>query len=114
MAEEGSILPAMRADGLPPPDWATPPTLRAPLWVQLVIAAFWDLSTERAIGFGGVGPIPWSRIVERGSMARPVGAGLRGDDLGTFVASVRACDAAYLAHVQKQQRSAEAAKGGAP
>lgn len=108
MARDGAVLPMLAADGKPAPEWSIAPKMRAPLWVQLAIAAFWDLSTERAIGFGGVGPIPWSRIVERGSMARPVGAGLRGDQLATFVAAVRACDATYLEHQRKI--AADAAK----
>lgn len=112
MARDGAVLPMLAADGKPAPEWSIAPRLSVPTWATLVIAAFWDLSTERALGFGGVGPIPWSRIVERGSLPRPLGAGLSGDDLATFVAAVRACDGAYLRH-EKQTADLEAKKGRA-
>lgn len=59
-------------DQMPPEAWAvveaqTPearePPITRPLWTQIAFACFWDCSTERAIGFGGVGPIPYRAIV---------------------------------------------------
>ena len=54
------------------------------------LRAFWDLSTEREVGFG-VGPIPWSKIVEYGELE-----GLDLDVMRSFVRVVREMDTGYL------------------
>ena len=56
------------------------------------IAAFWELSTERAFGMS-LGPIPWSVIVEYGMVH-----GLDDDVLAVFVQVIRQMDGAYLEH----------------
>lgn len=70
---------------------AVVPAVRFPVWGQLCFACFWDCSTERALGFGGVGPIPFTRILEWGKWKR-----LDGTDLRTLVEVVRLMDAKYL------------------
>ena len=111
MAKDGAILPVLAAAGEPPPDWSIPPTVTHPLWVQIVLAGFYDVSTERAFGMA-IGPIPWSRIVARGPAPPPLGPGLRGERLAVFVHAVRRCDAAYLAHQRRLLDEAAKTPGG--
>lgn len=53
--------------------------------------AFWELTTERPIGFNGEGRIPGSKITEFGKEN-----GYTGDDLAWFRAVIREMDAEYL------------------
>ena len=116
MAKDGAILPVLAADGQPPPDWSIPPVVRHPLWVAIVLAGFHDVSTERAIGFG-LGPIPWSKIVERGSMPPPLGPGLRGErlaDLAQLRAEPRGLSDVFFSRLlyKPESRFARLAGGG--
>jgi len=45
------------------PTWVedAPPVRRAE---EFFLRSFWKLSTCRALGFGSVGPIPWTAVVE--------------------------------------------------
>ena len=58
--------------------------------------AFAELSTCRAIGMSGVGPIPWTAIK---SMIHDWA--IEGEAEAHFVALMRAMDGAYMAHVNK-------------
>jgi hypothetical protein len=69
---------------------ATDPGTRHPVWWQMAWSCFCDTSTERSLGFG-VGPIPWSKIVEWGTLA-----GLTGSTLKDLVFIVRRMDAKWL------------------
>lgn len=53
--------------------------------------AFWDLSTERGIGGGVLGPIPVLKVVEYGRWL-----GFDGDLIETLWDVVRSLDQAYL------------------
>lgn len=83
------------------PDWFRQEPDRDPhdAWYH---QAFWDLSTERQLGFSA-GPIPISRILEYGQRAC-----FEGDMLDVFVRIIRTMDGAYLSWVRKEQESARA------
>lgn len=66
---------------------------------KLVVAAFWELSTERSIGWVP-GQIPQSRIEAYG-----VKKGLPDAIMGLFSAAVRACDDSYLEWISKRRAS---------
>jgi len=86
---DGFAVEVLIERGQPPPSWyeeepACPPGL------EVYMGAFWELSTERAIGFS-VGQIPVSKIEEYGER--------RGYDpitLNIFKQMIRTMDAAYL------------------
>jgi hypothetical protein len=71
------------------PRYVAPP-VSAPLWHQMAFACFYDTSTERSLGFG-IGPIPYSKILEWGRWKR-----LAGRDLDDLVFIVRRMDAKWL------------------
>lgn len=85
-AERGADLPQWFLDE-PVPDDGT----------RFVVAAFWELTTERAIGMA-MGQIPGSRIVEYAARK-----GLPEGMMALFTACVRACDDAYLEWVAKRR-----------
>jgi len=62
MREEYSILSGLKK-GRDLPDWflEQPQVLRGE---EFYIQAFWDLTSERAIGQGMLGRIPWSKAIE--------------------------------------------------
>lgn len=64
---------------------------------EFYLKAFWDLNTERAIGFS-IGPIPWKSIVEYATWSQ-----LADDVARTFVYTMREMDSAYLKHVADKQ-----------
>lgn len=68
---------------------------------RFYIEAFWDLTTERAIGIV-MGQIPSSRLR---SYARR--NGLQGGSMMLFRAVLRALDDAYLKHAAKRRKAAE-------
>lgn len=90
-----------------PPEAFPPPDLY-PRWSAACMAAFYDLSTERAYHLtetaASVGPIPWTAI-NRWGEAR----GLRGDELAAFEVVIRRMDAAWLPVEAERLRAA--AKG---
>lgn len=69
---------------------ARDPGTRFPLWWEMAYACFCDCSTERSFGFG-VGPIPYSKILEWGRWKQ-----LGAVDLGDLVHIVRRMDAKWL------------------
>jgi hypothetical protein len=60
-------------------------------------AAFYALSSDRAIGFDR-GPIPWRSIYYYGERY-----GLSVDEFDRFAAVIRAMDGAYLAYLKKSE-----------
>lgn len=68
------------------------------------INAFWDLSTERQVGFS-IGPIPESKILEYGSRA-----GLNSRMLGVFKRAIRRMDSRYQKHLSDEQDKRTPAK----
>lgn len=67
---------------------------------------FWDLNTTRQYEFG---PVPWDLIVHYGCHV-----GIDGDIINSFVAIMRAMDAAYLkwsAAEEKKRRDASIPHG---
>lgn len=67
--------------------------------------AFWDLSTERQIGFA-LGPIPGSKLDAYGHSR-----GLDSDNMDLFRAVTRMLDDAYLKWAQEQQAKARETRG---
>lgn len=108
MARDGAVLRQLAMAGEPPPDWSIPPPTTFPLWAQLARACFWDVHTERSVGFGSVCPVPWSKIREWGTSR-----GLRSRDLLTLEHVVRQMDNAYLDHLRAEQRREEARREAA-
>lgn len=102
MGRNGAVLPQLALDGVPAPPESIEPPCSSPWWAQICRACFWDANTERAIGFGGVGPIPWSKIRAWGESRR-----LRRDHLLVLEHIVRRMDGAYLDH-QRAIAKAEA------
>ena len=81
--------------GRPIPDYLLSPE-RLP-GTQDVIDAFWELSTERAFAMGGVGPIPYSKIVDHLDRG-----GYESQDAVTFRRCIRAMDKAFMDHVNRK------------
>ncbi len=63
------------------------------------ISAFFELSTERPVGFG-LGPIPWSKITKYGESY-----GFEGSDLALFHDIVRSMDAHYIAQKERETKN---------
>lgn len=59
--------------------------------LEFLWKAFWELTTERPLGWGAEGRIPGSKITEFGKEN-----GFYGDDLDWFRAVMREMDAEYL------------------
>ncbi len=60
-AEKGAKIAQAAIDaGEEIPDTAVPPDLDAGL--ETYVSHFWELSTDRSIGFGCLGPIPWTSV----------------------------------------------------
>jgi hypothetical protein len=72
-----------------PPGYIARPALLAGL--QFLWNAFWELTTDRALGFGGEGRIPSMAIR---SFAKE--HGITGNDFPWFLAVIREMDAEYL------------------
>lgn len=84
------MLEAAEARGQPLPSWAQDPPALAP-GEDWYLRAFWALGTERQLGYGSLGPIPWSRIVAYGERS-----GLSPGMVDVVVEVVQAMDGAYL------------------
>lgn len=101
------MLKAANERGQPLPDWAQSPPEIAP-GEDWYLQAFWDLGTERQLGYGSLGPIPWSRIVAYGERA-----GLSSGTVDVLVEVVQALDGAYLrwradeAETERRRQKAE-------
>ena len=89
--------------GLPVPESCLPPDLEPHL--EEYVDHFWTLSTDRYLGFGAMGPIPWRAIDKYAERT-----GLLDDEVAydDFVAAISAMDEEYLT-VQREQ--AEATRG---
>jgi hypothetical protein len=86
---DGFAVEVLIERGQPPPSWYEEEP-DCPPGLDYYMKAFWQLSTERSIGFS-VGPIPASKIEEYGER--------RGFDrmtLENFIYIIRTMDAAYL------------------
>jgi len=75
--------------GRPIPESAVPPEL--PDGLELYLSHFWELSTDRSIGFGCVGPIPWS-ILDKYARAHCD----TDVELEDFVYYIRALDSEFM------------------
>jgi len=91
--------------GLPVPDSCLPPDLEDHLYEY--VDHFWVLSTDRELGFGAIGPIPWRAI---DSYAQRHGFGDDEVAYDDFVAFVTAMDEEYLL-VQHEQAEARSSGG---
>lgn len=91
--------------GLPVPDSCLPPDLEPHL--HEYVDHFWTLSTDRALGFGAIGPIPWRAI---DSYAHRNGFGDDEVAYDDFVVFVTAMDEEYLL-VQREQAEAKTSGG---
>lgn len=91
----------------PLPDWYLEEPYLLP-GESFYMEAFWELSTCRSFG-NGVGPIPWTAIVQYGYTSE-----LESDTLEIFVAVIRAMDAEYVkwqsAEAERQRKAAEPPK----
>lgn len=67
--------------------------------LDFYVAAFYELSTCRQIGMGGVGPIPWTAIAEYSRLM------LEPEDFETFHYLMRVLDGIYLEHANKKVAS---------
>lgn len=74
-----------------------------PAHLRAYLRAYNELDTCRPLGFGAVGPIPWTAIDAYG-----VRHGYEGDDFDDLVFAIRAMDTAAL----KLKRSLDASKEG--
>lgn len=93
--------------GQPAPDWyhGEPDALPG---YEFVIAEFWDLSTERQLGFA-IGPIPSSKIREK---RRELG--LDPQASRTFTALIRSLDRAFRDWVEKERERNRKSHGRLP
>lgn len=91
-------MEAAERKGRPLPDWFLEEPELLP-GDTFYLEAFWELSTCRSFS-GGVGPIPWTAVVDYG-----LRFGLDDDMLAPFVTVIRAMDAEYV-----QWNSAESKK----
>ena len=69
------------------PEVFYPPEI--PSGYETWVDAFWELSTDRALGFGGAGPIPNSAI-------RAYSSGWPADEREAFRVCIRAMDSVFL------------------
>ncbi|WP_371346465.1 hypothetical protein [Ancylobacter sp. IITR112] len=64
--------------------------------------AFWALSTDRQIGFGGVGPIQFSSVDRYA-----IRYGIDGiDEFDRFTSLIRAMDSAFLEQINRKREGA--------
>ena len=86
------------------PDSCVPPDLDE--YLERILDAFWELSTCRSLGFGAIGPIPWSAVREYA-----VHLGIADDELlaGDLLALVHELDDEFLT-LQAQQAEAQRGK----
>lgn len=82
--------------GVEIPEDLTPPPLHDIEWTYW--QAFIDLSTERALGMGKPGSIPWSAIHRYADEKS-------GTDRETLTRIIRAMDSAFLGHESGESRS---------
>jgi hypothetical protein len=87
--EESLLLAAYNRGRRPPKPIQDAPDLLPGL--DFYLRAFYELSTCRPIGYGAVGSIPWTAIVQYGHLK-----GMDGEALEDLVFLVRELDAEYL------------------
>lgn len=66
-------------------------------WMGFFLTAFYRLSTERSVGMG-VGPIPWSKIIDYGERY-----GFTGLSLDLFLDIIERMDSHYTAQAAKER-----------
>lgn len=69
--------------------------------LRFVWDAFWNLSTDRPVGFA-TGPIPWSAVDRYAGRHRLEGA----DSFQRFLDLIRSMDGAYLEHLEREREKA--------
>lgn len=85
-------------EGLPiPRKFAQAPEI--PLGLDLYLTAFWELTTCRAQGWSGSGPIPWASIADYALLL-----GLNSEQTDDLIYFIRALDVAYLEYREKQAK----------
>lgn len=87
-----AIIDGYEQRGEPIPDRYLSPEMLTE--AQPYLKAFWSLSNDRQLGFGGSGGILFTaidRYAERSGITDP-------DEYWTFEAMIRACDAVWLKH----------------
>jgi hypothetical protein len=65
---------------------------------EFYFSAFWELSSTRALGFSGVGPLPWNHVRDYA-----VQKGMDDGMISMFQELLRAMDNAYLEWNREQQ-----------
>lgn len=85
---------------MPLPQWFLDEPVADP-GTRLVVDAFWELTTERAVGMA-LGQIPQSRIDDYGARL-----GLSRGMMALFTAAIRTCDDAYLSWAAKRRERAQ-------
>lgn len=95
--EHIAFLEDMAASGGSPKALQVRPSLEPHLTIWW--NAFQELCTDRPVHMGGVGAIPFTSL-DRWARRH----GLAGDDFEAFQAAMRAMDAAFRAHAEKQVR----------
>ena len=94
-SESEFVINAKSENGDKLPDWYLDEPILPP-WRSAILAAFWELNSERQIGMA-LGPIPHSRIKARakdmtlGDVLSPV-----------FVSAIGRLDSAYMKYVNTQ------------
>jgi hypothetical protein len=98
----------LNREGKPlPPGFSDRPKLSAgQRW--LLHGAFWELSTDRQVGFGE-GPIPWSSVARFADREGSCGIGF-----ADFLHIIRALDRAYLQHRAEERDKAQNGRSGKP
>lgn len=73
----------------PIPETAIPPEL--PEGLEVYLNYFWELSTDRRLGFGCIGPIPWSVLDRYARQQCDTDV-----ELEDFIYYIRALDAEFM------------------
>lgn len=94
--------------GLPIPESALPPDLDP--YLAEYVSHFWELSTDRALGYAGVGPIPWRALDQYAERL-----GITDDDVlyEDFRSAITALDEEYLLVQAEQIKARMGSKPGA-
>lgn len=100
LREKGYEVTAKLERGAPLPQWYLDEPV-ASSGTRLILDAFWELTTERAVGMA-LGQIPQSRIDAYGARL-----GLSRGMMGLFSAAIRTCDDAYLGWAAKRRERAQ-------
>lgn len=110
-ARAATIAKAAAERGDDVPESCLPPELSNPdlgVYLEAPHGHFWRLSTCRGIGFGALGPIPWTAV---DSYAQTYGFAQNEVDYDDFVFIIGQLDEEFL-RVSRKQAAAAADRGG--